>query len=249
MLAEPADQLRLLDLAALDQQVNQLQHRRRSLPELATIKQLMGERQQLVEKQVASETVLGDLQADQAKVEKDLEPARQRLERNQKRVDEGQVNDPKALRGLTEEIEHLKGRISKLEDDELEAMQAVEDATRDRDQVVVQRTELESRIRDLMAKRDSQLADLDGELAERGTEREATVRLLPEALVKQYDRLAARLGVGAAELKAGRCTGCQLEVNAADLRRYAAAPANQVLRCEECDRILVRTKESGLPQA
>ena len=32
----------------------------------------------------------------------------------------------------------------------------------------------------------------------------------------------------------------------ADLDAYRRAPANQVLRCVECDRILVRTPESGL---
>ena len=49
-----------------------------------------------------------------------------------------------------------------------------------------------------------------------------------------------------AELRARRCTGCQLDINAADLRVYAAAADDEVLRCEECSRILVRTAQSGL---
>ncbi|MEL4359058.1 MULTISPECIES: zinc ribbon domain-containing protein [unclassified Luteococcus] len=247
MLAEPADQMRLLDLAAVDLQVNQLQHRRRTLPELETIKTLMAERATLVENQVAAQTRLSDAQADAKRIEDDLNPARERLARNQKRVDDGSIGDPKALRSLTEEIEHLGGRINKLEDDELDAMQVVEDLGIEVDRLTMQRKELEDRIRALMAKRDSQLADLDAELAERHKEREAHVRLLPAPLVATYDKLSARMGIGAAELKQRRCTGCQLEANLADLRRYAAAPANEVLRCEECDRILVRTKESGLP--
>ncbi|WP_420175825.1 zinc ribbon domain-containing protein [Luteococcus sp. OSA5] len=248
MLAEPADQLRLLDLAALDLQVNQLNHRRRTLPELETIKTLMAERQQMVEQQVAAQTRLSDAQADAKRVEDDLVPARQRLERNQKRVNDGSVGDPKALRGLTEEIDHLGGRIRKLEDDQLDAMQVVEDLTAEVREIDTRRKELEDRIRGLMAKRDSQFKDLDAELEERRVERESLVRLLPEQLVATYTRLSGRLGIGAAELKAKRCTGCQLEANLADLRRYAEAPPNEVLRCEECDRILVRTKESGLPE-
>ncbi|MEL4504238.1 DUF6510 family protein [Luteococcus sp. H138] len=247
MLAEPADQLRLLDLAAVDLQVNQLQHRRKSLPELATIQTLMTERAALVESQVAAQTRLSDAEGDAKRIEEDLAPARERLVRNQKRVDDGSISDAKALRGLTEEIEHLKGRISKLEDDELDAMQVVEDLAAEVQQISTQRTELEDRIRGLMAKRDSQFSDIDAGLAERKQEREAHVRLLPAPLVATYEKLSARMGVGAAELKARRCTGCQLEANLADLRRYAEAPANEVLRCEECDRILVRTKESGLP--
>ena len=149
---------------------------------------------------------------------------------------------------MNQEIEHLEGRIAKLEDADMEAMQVVEDATRDRDTLIAQRSEIEDRIRALMAKRDSQFTDLDAEIGERRDERSAHSRLLPSDLVTLYDRLSGRMGVGAAELKARRCTGCQLEANLADLRRYASAKPNQVLRCEECDRILVRTKESGLPE-
>ena len=62
-----------------------------------------------------------------------------------------------------------------------------------------------------------------------------------------YDKLGATHGgVAAAELRHRRCTGCSLELNSADLRAFAAAPADEVLRCEECGRILVRGPESGL---
>jgi predicted nucleic acid-binding Zn-ribbon protein len=37
-----------------------------------------------------------------------------------------------------------------------------------------------------------------------------------------------------------------MAINSADLRRFAAAAEDEVLRCEECDRILVRTADSGL---
>ena len=58
----------------------------------------------------------------------------------------------------------------------------------------------------------------------------------------------SRGGVAAAELRQRRCTGCQLEINAADLRAFSAAPEDEVLRCEECGRILIRTPQSGLAQ-
>jgi predicted nucleic acid-binding Zn-ribbon protein len=43
-------------------------------------------------------------------------------------------------------------------------------------------------------------------------------------------------------LKGRRCTGCGLEANPSDYEHYLAAAADEVLRCEECDRILVRTE-------
>jgi predicted nucleic acid-binding Zn-ribbon protein len=53
-------------------------------------------------------------------------------------------------------------------------------------------------------------------------------------------------GVGAALLQHRRCGGCQLGIDAAELATIKAAPADEVVRCEECSRILVRTAESGL---
>ena len=61
-----------------------------------------------------------------------------------------------------------------------------------------------------------------------------------------YEQLRAQHGVGAAALRRGRCEGCHLSLNTVDLNRIRAAAPDEVLRCEECRRILVRTPESGL---
>jgi predicted nucleic acid-binding Zn-ribbon protein len=47
-------------------------------------------------------------------------------------------------------------------------------------------------------------------------------------------------------LRARRCEGCRLELNPQELQRIRAAADDEVVRCEECRRILVRTGESGL---
>ncbi len=52
--------------------------------------------------------------------------------------------------------------------------------------------------------------------------------------------------MGAALLRARQCGGCRLTLDAQELARIKAAPADDVIRCEECQRILVRTPESGL---
>jgi hypothetical protein len=52
--------------------------------------------------------------------------------------------------------------------------------------------------------------------------------------------------VGAALLRGGRCGGCRLELSGSERARVKAAPPDEVMRCEECRRIMVRTAESGL---
>ena len=70
---------------------------------------------------------------------------------------------------------------------------------------------------------------------------------MPEDLLALYERLRAQKGgVGAAALRARQCGGCQLTIDAAELGVIRATAADEVVRCEECQRILVRTPESGL---
>ena len=246
MQAAATAQSRLLGLQSIDTAIAQLEHRRRSLPELARIAEKQQVRRRQGEQLIAANTVVSDLEGDVAKAEADLVPVRQRLERDQQRVNSGAVTDPKQLNALLDEIQHLRRRISDLEDVELELMERLEEATAGRDEIVAARGEGETELRALLAIRDEQFAELDAELAQRAAERAAAASEIPGELIELYDRIRAKSGTGAAALVRRRCSGCQLEATAADLNRYRIAPPDEVLRCEECNRILVRTAESGL---
>ncbi|HMQ37420.1 MAG TPA: nucleic acid-binding protein, partial [Micropruina sp.] len=119
MQAAATAQSRLLGLQSIDTAIAQLEHRRRSLPELARIAEKQQVRRRQGEQLIAANTVVSDLEGDVAKAEADLVPVRQRLERDQQRVNSGAVTDPKQLNALLDEIQHLKRRISDLEDVEL----------------------------------------------------------------------------------------------------------------------------------
>src|SRR5699024_9329331 len=108
-----------------------------------------------------------------------------------------------------------------------------------------QLTETETRITELTASRDEKAATLNEELSAATDERARAVEHLPEDLMALYERIREKQGIGAAALRARRCGGCQLTLNASDLSVIAKAPADEVVRCEECSRILVRTPESG----
>ena len=245
--AEPADQRRLLDLQAVDTTLAQLLHKRRTLPEHTTIAALVQKRDALDEQLVEADTRVGDLELEQSKAEADLEPVRARLQRNQERIDTGAVGDPKALAAMVDEVEHVKRRIGELEDAELEVMEALEQAQAERARLRELRAGLAAELATHVAERDQQVAEIDRAGGEHTAERNQLVPLLPEPLVALYERVRAQhAGSGAAMLRQRRCTGCQIEANAADLRGYAAAAPDEVLRCEECGRILVRTAESGL---
>ncbi len=239
--------MRLLDVQALDTALAQLTHRGKTLPEHAEIARLQAERAAVGSTLVASDTAVSDLELEQTRAEKELEPVRERLVRNQQRIANGAVTDPKPLASMIEEVEHLKKRIGDLEDAELEVMQQLETEVSGREKLRAEAERLDEQLTGLLAKRDQQLAELRSDMAERRGERSELAPLVPGPLLTLYDKIGATHGgVGAAELRQRRCTGCQLEINAADIRVFGAAPEDEVLRCEECGRILVRTLNSGL---
>jgi predicted nucleic acid-binding Zn-ribbon protein len=245
--ADRGAQLRLLDLQALDSELAQLEHRRQSLPEHAEIAALRAARTAAAANLIASDTAVSDLEGEQARAEADLEPVRERLRRNQRRIADGTIPDPKALSSMVEEVEHLKRRISDLEDAELEIMEQLETATNSRARLRKETSELDTKLEDAAGRRDQAIASIDAAAAERRAERERLAPLIPADLLALYSKIgASHGGVGAAELRQRRCTGCQLELNIAELQVFAAAAADEVLRCEECSRILVRTNSSGL---
>ncbi len=191
--------------------------------------------------------MVSDLEREQDRAENELEPVRERLSRNQHRIADGSIADPKALSSLIEEVAHLKRRIDTLEDAELAVMEQLEGATENRERLRREAAEIDESLARLEAKRADQLRELTEQVTERQRVRDEIAGLIPANLLALYDKIgASHSGVGAAELRRRRCTGCQLDINAADLRVFTAAPADEVLRCEECGRILVRTAESGL---
>lgn len=231
----------------MDTALAQLAHRRQTLPEHAEIARLETSRSKLASRLVGADTAVSDLERDQERAENELEPVRERLTRNQRRIADGSVADPKALSSLVEEVEHLKRRIHTLEEAELVVMEQLENATEGRERLRLEAADLDAELGELEAKRSTQLRELAGQLGERKGARDQIAQLIPAALLTLYDKIgSSHAGVGAAELRRRRCTGCQLDINAADLRVFTAAPADEVLRCEECGRILVRTAESGL---
>ena len=89
MLADPADQQRLLTLAELDSEIGRLQHTAKKLPQHARIAELMKNRQAVTDDLVAVTTRVGDLELSVRRAESDLVPVRTRLDRESRRVEEG----------------------------------------------------------------------------------------------------------------------------------------------------------------
>lgn len=245
MRANPADQRRLLDLQRADTSLTQLAHRRANLPEEAEITTLQQQVNELADSAGGNEAAVGDIDRDIAKVEREIEQVRRRADTDRQRQSSGALG-PKELEGIAHELETLARRQSELEDQQLELMEQRED----------KQAAVESDARDLAGKRtalaevvqrrDATLADIDADLAAARQSRAGIDTEIPEDLRKLYGKIRKTKPIAAALLRQRRCESCRLEQSGADLANLRAADESDVVRCDNCGAILVRTEESGL---
>ena len=243
MKASPQAQLKLLELADLDAELGRLDHRRRTLPESQEYDQAQARDAELRAELATLEAQESDLGRDQAKAERDVEQVRSRIERDRGRLDAGLVSSPKELENLQSEIGSLERRQSDLEEVVLEVMERLEEVSRRRTAVADEQVTLSGQLEEIAARRDAALAEISEQSAKASDRRAGIATEVPDDLLGLYDRLRAQHTVGAAALDRGRCEGCHLSLNTVDLSRIRAAPPDEVVRCEECRRILVRTGE------
>jgi predicted nucleic acid-binding Zn-ribbon protein len=243
--ADPQAQRRLLDLQALDTALARLAHRRRTLSEHAEVDRLTREAFRLADERARAQVAVDDLDRDIARLERDIDQVRARATRDQARLQVGS-GPAKELEALQHELGTLGRRQRELEDAELELMEQRETAAAglsDLEQLLVAAQEAKA---DADRRRDEALAGIAKDEEFRRAGRGPLAASLPEDLLKLYEQLREQTGMGAALLRAGRCEGCHLELSGSERARVRAAAPDDVIRCEECRRILVRTDESGL---
>jgi predicted nucleic acid-binding Zn-ribbon protein len=244
--ADHFDQQKLLELAAEDVALSQLAHRRRTLPEVAAVEAAAESERTFAADVVRAETEVRDLGREVKRMESDVETVRQRESKDQRLLDSGSVS-AKEMTNLQHELESLKRRQADLEDQELELMERLEVAET---ALATARTGQGKAAGDRARAeqlRDDALADITDDTARHEAARTEIAGGVPEQLLALYERIRTQTGsTGAAMLRARQCQGCRLELYGNELSAVRNADPHEVVRCENCGRILVRTAESGL---
>ncbi|SFK57021.1 zinc ribbon domain-containing protein [Geodermatophilus ruber] len=246
MKADHFDQQKLLVLAAEDVALAQFAHRGRTLPEVTAVDAAAEAERELTAAVVNAETEVRDLQREVKRMEGDVETVRLRAAKDQKLLDSGSVS-PKEMTNLQHELQSLARRQSDLEDQELELMEQLETAeaalTAAREGLTKAQGERE-RAEQL---RDDALADIAEGTARHEAARTEAAATIPADLLTLYERIRTQTGgTGAAMLQARQCQGCRIELFGRELAAVRNADPHEVVRCDNCGRILVRTAESGL---
>jgi uncharacterized protein len=245
--ASPEAQLRLLELADLDTELSRLAHRRRALPENAELEQLTARAAQVRDEMTRADTELSDLDREQARAERDVEQVRVRIDKDQQRLDAGKVSNARELESLQSEIASLRRRQGDLEEVVLDLMERRESAQGRRDAAAAGTEAVTAEETEVTARRDEAVAEITEQESKAVSTRATVAAGVPDDLLALYDKVRAQAGgVGAAMLRRGKCEGCNESLSTVELNEIRAAAPDEVVRHDQCRRILIRTAESGL---
>lgn len=231
-------QLRLLDLAALDRELAQVSHRLRTAPLAARANDVAEQVASVHRQVVTARTQIEDLDRKIARSEDELTKVKARLARDRELADQGV--SAKVQRELQHELTSLTRRLSDLEDAELELMEQQENLGEQVSSLQAKEAELAATLGTARGERDEAQAQNSARHTELAERRAATVRDLPDDLVRMYETARRAGSAGAAHLVGNQCTGCRIELTASDVARLRAAPPEQIETCEECGCVIVR---------
>lgn len=223
---------KLLDLQKLDSAIARLEVEALAIPQV-----IQGLESRLTDARAglgAAKSKADRIQKDRRAKERELEEMTQSTKKKQARLFEIKTNVEYSA--VLKEIESLKEKSSKLEEEILEFMEQADVATKvlaGAEKVYNAAEAVRQRER---AEKEAQLATVQQGLAGLREARMAQASRLNGDLLRQYDRLRKSRGMAVVTVKEGSCSGCGIALTPQthnEVRRN-----DQMYACPSCNRIL-----------
>ena len=240
MQASVAQQSLILEMQSLDNEIMQANTKLKSLPE---IEQLLH-----IDKRITTATdelAVVKAEADQIALELrrgevDVETVTDRIKKDEARLSSGNAT-PKELEQLQHEVGTLKKRQESLEEIELEIMIRSDAITSRSNTLTTDLASLQTLKDEIAGRLKTATDEINKVIADKNTARNLVANQIEKPLLELYEKIRGNGGgVGAAALVGNKCNGCNLAINAVEMDRIKSLAKDELLRCEECRRILVR---------
>ena len=238
--ATVAHQNLLIELQKIDTTILSCSVRLANLPEIEQIKAIHKRLEDAAIELKVVETELEDVSIDLRRSEVDVEAVVERMKKDEARLNSGAAS-PKELEQTQHELATLAKRKAELEDGELDIMMRFDSVKKRLDELASDEVGLKQLELELNVRLENSKSEINSELESAKVARAVLVPQIERSLYDLYEKVRASAnGVGAALLIGNKCDGCHLEINAIERERIKGLDAEEVLRCEECRRILVR---------
>ena len=240
MQASPEQQSLIFELQLLANEIMQANTKLKSLPEIEQLlhidKRIVTATEELATVKAEADQIALELRRGEV----DVETVTDRIKKDEARLSSGNAT-PKELEQLQHEVGTLKKRQEALEEIELEIMVRSEAITARTNTLTTDLASLET----LKAEINQRLTTASGEIntviTNKQSDRVKVVVKIEKPLIDLYEKIrTASGGVAAAALVGNKCNGCNLAINAVEMERIKSLAKDELLRCEECRRILVR---------
>lgn len=246
MKAHEAEQKNLLRLQEVDTRLQQLAHQLKNLPQEATLSTLAKTLEEVRRRFAIASGEVDDARTELGRLESDVAVVEARIKRDSDRMQ--QSSSTKDLQALESELASLNKRRGDLEEIELTVMERVEEKENALAALLAERDGVLDQVSVVEQERDRAAAELVAAQSDAERDRSAVAKTVGDDLLDLYEkRSVIGGGIGAALLRARTCHGCNMTLTGADLEAVRQSSWDDVLFCPECDRILIRTDESGIP--
>jgi len=228
----------LIELQAIDSQIDELNYREKNLPERERFKQLSEEVKKTdalhsaVSKKLHEETLI------QKKLEDELNSLNEKIDREQKRLYSGAITNPKELSGVQQEVNHLKNTVDEKETVLLEQIEVVDKLKSDDKTIEDRLNARKAELAEAEAEMNKVLADIKRQRDKLQAQREPVYASLGDETRRLYDRVRTKHPLAVTVLEEGICLGCRVEIPSTEAERIEASA--KLERCPNCTRIIVK---------
>jgi len=240
MQASPDQQNLIFELQLLDNEIMQANTKLNSLPEIEQLlhidKRITAATEELATVKAEADQIALELRRGEV----DVETVTDRIKKDEARLSSGNAT-PKELEQLQHEVGTLRKRQEALEEIELEIMVRSEAITARTNTLTTDLASLETLKAEINKRLTIASGEINAVITNKQSDREKVVVKIEKPLIDLYEKIrSASGGVAAAALVGNKCNGCNLAINAVEMERIKSLAKDELLRCEECRRILVR---------
>lgn len=196
--------------------------------------ELVEAREALAETEVA----LRDAQARQRALDLELKGFDEKVAREEGRLYDGSVRNPKELQSLQREVEGLKAQRGSVEERLVGVIDEVETLDATRSTQFKRVAQLEGHWLQESATLRAEVLSLKARLAAMEPRRKSEAAAIPPKALVLYESLRSRkAGKAAVRIAGSICSGCRVTIPDALRRRAVVSP--DPVQCPNCERILV----------
>jgi predicted nucleic acid-binding Zn-ribbon protein len=228
---------RLLELQELDLSIARLDARRLDLEGGEEVRAARARATQAEDRVGELRLAIDSVDRELARLEHEADAFGRKMKAEEGRLYDGSVANPKELEAIRHELEGLRARRTRVEDEELDQMERREDLDARLKGAEAELTEIRDRLSEIQGESGRELREVQEGLVARREERAGLAAEIDEGLLQTYEDLRlSKRGVGAAALSDGICQGCHQKLSSAEIARLKQV---DLKRCEYCRRILI----------